>query len=179
LLHDTLAERGARLILRALADQPEPMSQPEVGATYAGKLSRHDGRINWACEAHAIERQVRAFDPWPGTFTTLDGSTLKILAVALADGEGPPGTVLDDGLLVACGDALPNARGDGSRDAPGDGSLVAPGDGSPNARVDRLPDASGSGALRLTRVQLAGRAAMDAAAFLRGHPVAPGTRLGL
>ena len=138
ILHDALAHLGARLILTALEAPPEPVPQPDVGATYAPKLSRDDGRIDWTQDAAAIERQVRAFDPWPGTFSTLDGAVLKILSADVAHGSGAPGTVLDDRLLVACGD----------------------------------------GALRLTRLQLAGRAAMEAAAFLRGHTVAAGTRLG-
>jgi methionyl-tRNA formyltransferase len=137
-LHDALAEIGARLILTALTTLPEPVPQPAEGATYAAKLSRDDGRIDWTIDATRIERQVRAYDPWPGTFTTLNGSVLKILAAAVASGDGIAGTVLDGGLLIACG----------------------------------------GGALRLTRVQLAGRAAMDAAAFLRGHPVTPGTLVG-
>ena len=90
-------------------------------------------------DAAAIERRVRAFDPWPGTFTSVQGTVLKVLAAELADGGGPPGTVLDDRLAVACG----------------------------------------RGALRLTRVQLGGRAAMLAEAFLRGHRVAAGTVLGV
>jgi methionyl-tRNA formyltransferase len=137
-LHDTLAEIGARLILAALSDPPAPVPQPDTGATYAAKLSREDGRIDWARDADAIERQVRAFDPWPGTFSTVDGAVLKVLAAEVADGSGSPGTLLDDRLCVACG----------------------------------------HGALRLTRVQLAGRAAMDAESFLRGHKLPPGTRLG-
>jgi methionyl-tRNA formyltransferase len=138
ILHDTLAALGARLILTALTAAPEPVSQPAEVATYAPKLSREDGRIDWTRDAASIERRVRAFDPWPGTFSTWDGAVLKILSAVVADGAGPPSTVLDDGLLVACG----------------------------------------GGALRLTRVQLAGRAAMDAAAFLRGHAIPPGSRLG-
>jgi methionyl-tRNA formyltransferase len=137
-LHDALAILGARLILAALTTPPEPVPQPEAGATYAPKLSRDDGRIDWTQPAAAIERRVRAFDPWPGTFSTWDGTVLKILSAVVANGAGAPGTVLDDHLLVACG----------------------------------------AGALRLTRVQLAGRAAMDAAAFLRGHKLAAGARLG-
>jgi methionyl-tRNA formyltransferase len=101
-------------------------------------LSREDGRIDWKCDAGAIERRVRAFDPWPSTFTTWNGAVLKILAAVVDGGSGAPGTVLDDRLLVACGE----------------------------------------GALRLTRLQLAGRAAMDAAAFLRGHALPTGVRLG-
>ena len=85
-LHDALAEMGARLILRALVEQPVPMAQPGEGVTYAPKLTREAGRIDWARDAAAIERQVRAFDPWPGTFTTLRGAVLKVLAVAAGGG---------------------------------------------------------------------------------------------
>ncbi len=138
-LHDQLAAIGARLISRALDEQPPPIPQPEDGATYAPKLSRADGRIDWTGPADAIERQVRAFDPWPGTFTTLAGAVLKVLAVRVEPGTGASGTVLDDALLIACG----------------------------------------TGAVRLLRVQLAGRAALDAAAFLRGHPLAAGARMDM
>jgi methionyl-tRNA formyltransferase len=138
MLHDMLADLGARLILTALAAPQQPVLQPEAGATYAAKLSRDDARIDWTQDAGLIERRVRAFDPWPGTFTTWNGTVLKILASRVEAGSGEPGTVLDDQLLVACG----------------------------------------SGALRLTRVQLAGRAAMDADAFLRGHKLDAGVRLG-
>src|SRR4051794_32177734 len=70
-LYDVLAELGARLIVRALVEHPMPMPQPAEGVTYAPKLTRDAGRIDWTRDAAAIERQVRAFDPWPGTFTTL------------------------------------------------------------------------------------------------------------
>ncbi len=102
-LHDRLAEIGARLVLRALAENPPPAPQPEEGVTYAPKLTREDGRIDWTRGAAEIDRQIRAFDPWPGTFTTLDGETLKILSASVADGAGPPGTVLDARLTIACG----------------------------------------------------------------------------
>jgi methionyl-tRNA formyltransferase len=137
-LHDALAAIGARLILRALAEDFPPVPQPAEGATYAPKLTRADARIDWTMAAAAIERRVRAFDPWPGTFTLLDGAMLKVLAVVPVEADGVPGAVLDDRLTVACG----------------------------------------SDALRLTRVQLAGRAPLDAGAFLRGHPVPAGARLG-
>ena len=138
-LHDALAAIGARLILRALAEDFAPVPQPTEGASYAPKLTRADARIDWTADAAALERRVRAFDPWPGTFTLLDGAMLKVLAAAPAPGNGEPGVVLDDRLTVACG----------------------------------------ADALRLTRVQLAGRAPLDAEAFLRGHPVPVGVRLGL
>jgi methionyl-tRNA formyltransferase len=136
-LHDRLAGIGARLILRALAEDPPAVPQPAEGATHAPKLARADGRLDFAQDAAALDRRVRAFDPWPGTFCLLRGMPLKVLAAEPAEGAGPPGAVLH-GLTVACG----------------------------------------SGALRLLRVQLAGGRAMDAADFLRGHPVPPGTVLG-
>jgi methionyl-tRNA formyltransferase len=137
-LHDCLSALGARLVLRALAEDPPAIPQPETGATYAPKLSRADGRIDWWQPAAAILRRVRALNPWPGTFTALDGAVLKVLAADAAEGQGAiPGTVLDEALAVACGD----------------------------------------GAVRLKRVQLAGRAQMEADSFLRGHKIPPGTWL--
>ncbi len=102
-LHDSLAALGAQLILATLADTPAPVPQPEEGATYAPKLTRDDGRIDWSRDAAALDRQVRALNPWPGTFAMLDGEVLKILAATLEAAEGAPGTVLDDALLVATG----------------------------------------------------------------------------
>jgi len=139
LLHDRLASLGAMLIIEALAYSPLPQPQPDASATYASKLTREDGRIDWNRPAAVIDRQVRAFDPWPGTFTTLNGALLKVLAAVHAQANGAPGTVLDRTLTIAC-------RG---------------------------------GSVRLTRVQLSGRDPLDAAAFLRGHCVPPGTVLGL
>jgi methionyl-tRNA formyltransferase len=136
-LHDVLAAMGARLILRVLEQHLPANPQPSDGITYAPKLTREAGRIDWTQDASYIERQVRAFDPWPGTFTTLRGTVLKVLRVDLVDAAGPAGTVLDDRLAVACGSA----------------------------------------ALRLERVQLAGRPAMAAPDFLRGRPLPPGTML--
>jgi methionyl-tRNA formyltransferase len=138
-LLDTLAVLGARLILEALVTSPVAVRQSDDEATYAPKLTREDGRIDWTHDATAIDRQIRAFDPWPGTFTTLGDRPLKILAAAIVDATGAPGTVIDDALTIACGQQ----------------------------------------AIRPTRVQLPGRSALDAGAFLRGHPVPPGTALGV
>ncbi|MFN4282576.1 MAG: methionyl-tRNA formyltransferase [Alphaproteobacteria bacterium] len=108
-LHDALAALGALLILQALQDlqagalKPEP--QPAEGATYAKKLSRADGVIDWRRSAAEIERQVRALTPWPGAFFTHDGKRIKLLA-AYAHTEAArkmPGMVLDENLNVACG----------------------------------------------------------------------------
>ena len=70
-LHDRLAEAGARLVVEALdgvADgRIRPVPQPSEGVTYAAKLDRGEGRIDWRAEAAEIDRRVRALNPWPGT----------------------------------------------------------------------------------------------------------------
>ena len=137
-LHDALAAMGAKLILQTLDYPPAPRAQPADGATYAAKLTRDDGRIDWSQPAELLDRKIRALNPWPGTFTSLDGAVLKILAAIPVAGSAAPGTALDDALTIACG----------------------------------------IGAVRLIRVQAPGRSAMPADAFLRGHAVPAGTRLG-
>jgi methionyl-tRNA formyltransferase len=103
-LHDVLADLGARLILRALAENPAPHPQAEQGATYAPKLTKEDGRLNWTEPAEALDRHVRAMDPWPGAFTTWQGILLKVLSAAPAPGAGRAGEVLNGSLRVACGE---------------------------------------------------------------------------
>ncbi len=137
-LHDALAVLGARLILRALDEQPPLTAQPPDGATYAPKLGRDDAPLDWCEPAETLDRRVRALNPWPGTRTTVGGEVLKILAAVPEPGSGIPGTLLDGRLAVACG----------------------------------------QGVLRLQRLQRPGRAALDAAAFLRGTAMPAGTVLG-
>jgi methionyl-tRNA formyltransferase len=103
LLHDTLSELGANMILQALAQEPRPLPQPDEGVTYAAKLTRADGKLDFSRDAVALDRQIRALTPWPGSFALFGGETLKILAATLAEGSGPAGHILDSGLLVACG----------------------------------------------------------------------------
>jgi len=102
-LHDTLAALGARLIVQALADLPSSVPQPDDGATYAPKLTKEDGKLNWRHDAAALDRQVRALNPWPGTFAVLGAKPIKILAGSPADGHGEPGRVLGPDFTVACG----------------------------------------------------------------------------
>ena len=140
-LHDQLSALGARLIVAALeglaTGRIAPIPQTEEGATYAAKLAREEGRLDWDQPAVTLERQVRAFSPWPGAWFNNGDDRLKVLAAEMAPGSGAPGSVLDDQLTIACGE----------------------------------------GALRLLVVQREGRAAVAAAALLRGYPIAPGTVL--
>jgi methionyl-tRNA formyltransferase len=102
-LHDALAELGASLILRALDEDPPAVPQPEAGVTYAAKVTREDGRLDFSRHAEALDRQIRAMLPWPGCTAMLQGEPLKILAASLAPGSGDPGTILDQDFTVACG----------------------------------------------------------------------------
>ena len=107
-LHDALAPLGARLLVETLARHAAgatvPRPQPAEGATYAAKLSRAESRIDWGKPAVLLERQVRAFTPWPGShFALADGQRVKLLRAELAAGAGLAGTVLDERLTVACG----------------------------------------------------------------------------
>ncbi len=115
-LHDALAALGARLIVSALdglaAGRLEPKPQPVEGATYAKKLTREDGVIDWRRPAAVVERQVRAMTPWPGAFFEHGGTRFKVLAAeaSLPDTRKVPGTVLDDKLLIACGEGALRLR---------------------------------------------------------------------
>src|SRR5690606_30101726 len=106
-LHDELAEIGARLMVETLAqlDRVEPEPQPELGATYAAKIDKAESRIDWSKPAELIEREVRAFAPYPGSWFQLDGERIKVLKARVIGVNGAPGTVLDDELTIACGDA--------------------------------------------------------------------------
>ena len=110
-LHDRLAAIGARLIVATLA-RPGIVAtpQPRDGVTLAPKIAKDEAKLDWTREAAALERAVRAFDPWPGAFCRLAGARLKVLRARVEQRADPaglsavaPGTTLDDRLLVACG----------------------------------------------------------------------------
>lgn len=111
-LHDALAELGGRLIVEALrrlvAGRLAATPQPAEGVTYAHKVDKAEALVDWALPAAVIERRLRAFDPFPGASTLLDGEPLKLWSGRVVAGSGVPGTVLAadaSGLVVACGDA--------------------------------------------------------------------------
>ncbi|MBI3445842.1 MAG: methionyl-tRNA formyltransferase [Magnetospirillum sp.] len=107
-LHDMLAAMGARMIVEAVArleeDEPLPATpQPTEGVTYAHKLAKDEGLLDWSLPAAQLERKVRALNPWPGVWFEMGGERIKVLDAALLPGDGAPGTVLDDQLTIACG----------------------------------------------------------------------------
>ena len=108
-LHDDLMHLGSKMIVRAVDDliagRIKGTPQPKDGITYAHKLTREDGRINWAKPAAEIERQIRSLQPWPGVFFLLENEPIKVLsAEIIANKSGTPGTLLDDSFTVACGE---------------------------------------------------------------------------
>ncbi len=115
-LHDKLAKLGGQMMVELLHNWPEqgqPMSHPQpAGATYAHKLDKKDGQINWQQDAASISRQIRALYPWPGTFAFCQGKRIKIVCATALDtrSNAKPGTILDskDKLLVATGQGVLN-----------------------------------------------------------------------
>jgi len=108
-LHDTLSMMGGTLLLEALEGYAAgtlcSMPQPSEGVTYASKLKREEGRLNWHSSATAWVRKIQAFTPWPGVWFEHEGTRLKVLAAEAIDHiQGDPGTVLDDRLTIACGE---------------------------------------------------------------------------
>lgn len=113
-LHDKLAGLGGRLIVEALEIAAcggfRPRPQPAEGVTYAHKIEKTEAAIAWSLPADAIERRIRAFDPFPGASGQLRGETVKLWrARALMQGRGSvaPGTIVaiaEHGIGVACGE---------------------------------------------------------------------------
>ena len=97
-LHDRLAEIAPEALLeslRLLTSGKGPRTpQDQTLATYAPKLNRESGRINWDESAEAIERKIRAYNPWPGAFTEFNDRKLKIFSASVVDLRGKPGEIL-------------------------------------------------------------------------------------
>jgi methionyl-tRNA formyltransferase len=115
-LHDRLSALGAPALLEALAGYAAgtlaPVPQPTEGVTYAAKIEKLEGLIDWRRDALEIDRQVRAFNPWPVAETRLDGEQLRIFGCSLPESpqsatiDAEPGTITavsDTGVIVQCG----------------------------------------------------------------------------
>src|SRR6184192_1306873 len=109
-LHDRLAKVAPEALLESLellAEEGAPrIPQDNALATYASKLRREDGKIDWTDPAEAIERKIRAFDPWPGAFMEFDGRKLKVFSAVIVGLCGMPGEILlsEKELVVAAGE---------------------------------------------------------------------------
>lgn len=111
-LHDELAQMGAELLIDTLpaleAGEIKPQPQEDGLSTYAPMISKKDGEIDFAWEPQRIERLIRAFDPWPGAFTSYQGKLLKIWQAEVGGEktDQAPGTILDaadSGIKIAAG----------------------------------------------------------------------------
>lgn len=107
-LHDKLATLGAQLIVDALGRLPMPARlQSEAGVTYAAKLEKSEAALDWRQPASELIRRVRAFNPFPGASSSLEGHPLKIWRAEVTPAGGEPGVVLTvekGGIVVACGE---------------------------------------------------------------------------
>jgi methionyl-tRNA formyltransferase len=158
-LHDVLATLGAAELLEAIAQleagTAQFVPQPAEGVTYAAKIDKAEARIDWRDSAAAIDRRVRAFDPWPVAEARLGGEPLKILrARPLADA--------DAGLL-------PRDRGRGVDRGAGSGTPIVPGTvlglQAGETQGGELRVACGEGCLAIERLQRAGRKPVTAREF--------------
>jgi len=114
MLHDRLAQLGAELLVATIPDYVAgkivPQPQPASGASYAAKIKKEDGKIDWSGPAEKIWNRLRAFTPWPGAFTYLPAEPkpqlLKIWQAEMVERAGTPGEILSadkNGIVVACG----------------------------------------------------------------------------
>lgn len=140
-VHDRLSVLGAKLMVEGLAQlEAGPVTlheQTEDGVTIAGKVFPAEARIDWTESGAAVAAHIRGLSPFPGAWFELDGQRIKVLHARAEKGAGEPGEVIDDILLVACGE----------------------------------------GAVRLTRLQRAGKGQMTAEEFQRGARIDRGRRL--
>ena len=113
-LHDRLAQLGAELLVETIpgyiAGKIQPQPQPAEGSTYAGKIKKEDGQVDWNSPAEKIWQRLRAFTPWPGAFTFLQAEPkpqlVKILKAEVVEASGAAGKILSadkNGIVVGCG----------------------------------------------------------------------------
>jgi methionyl-tRNA formyltransferase len=164
-LHDRLAVLGGSALLEALegraAGTLHPIPQPAEGVTYAAKLEKAEALIDWQRDAVEVERQVRAFNPWPIAETRLDGEQLRVFearAEEFPEVSAIVGAV--DSAVAHNGIQSPNIAG----------TIVA-------VRDDAIVVQCGSGQLALRQLQRPGRRVVSASDFARSLQLT-GRRLG-
>lgn len=155
-LFDKLSEVGAQLITETLAGLEQgiitPQQQDESQATHVGMIRKDMGKLDFTVSAEILERRVRGLYPWPGTYTYLEGKSLKVYKSSYM-----PESQLDD---------IQNRAPIGTIIA------VSPeGEGTIAIRC-------ANGALAIHEVQLEGKKRMSVSAFLNGHPLVAGTEIG-
>lgn len=159
-LFEKLSEAGAKLLLEQLPSILEGTSdriaQNDEESTYASNLSREDERIDWSASSRAIYDRVRGLVPFAGGFTTWNGEVFKIWAVARPDAE--QGKV----------EGVASGNGQTAGQAPGTVLSLSP---------QGIEVKTGDGSVWLTRVQPAGKKAMEAEEFIRGGVMKPGAVL--
>ncbi len=139
MLRERLARVTADLLVETLAglDGLSPRPQPADGVTHASPLEKSQGRLDWSRSARTLHDHIRAFQPWPGTFSTFRGDTFKVKAARVAEGQGQPGEVLSvkGALVVACGEGaieVLEAQLPGKKSIPGpvlaNGARIQPGE---------------------------------------------------
>lgn len=109
-LYTKLADLGPSALIDTITklanDELTPQVQDDALANYAKKLSKDEANIDWSMDAVQIERNIRAFNPWPVCFTLMDENTVKIYQSEVVEQQGTPGTILHSdkhGIVVACG----------------------------------------------------------------------------
>ena len=106
-LHDRLANLGARLVVEALAGLPLPAAaQATEGMTYALKVEKSEALVDWSKNAWDVDRQLRAFNPFPGAQASLGGQAVKLWHAISVGGSGETGRILSvdrNSIVVACG----------------------------------------------------------------------------
>jgi methionyl-tRNA formyltransferase len=105
-LHDTMAPRGAKLMAQAISELEQGRlkltPQPQDSVTYAAKIDKVETRIDWGRPWNTVHDHMRGLAPFPGAWFELGKDRIKVLRSARGEGNGAPGTVLDDRLTVAC-----------------------------------------------------------------------------
>ena len=165
-----LSEAGARLLLEVLdrVEAGTALAEPQDASrsTYAPRLTKEEGLVDWALPARQIHDRVRGLYPWPHAYTFLDGERLILLKTVVGRSASPPddarGALSEVERAMASHSARPAPRPATVVEITRDGIVVATGDGS----------------LTITELQREGRRPMSARDFLAGHPLPSGTTFG-